>query len=366
MNILVICNSAFGLAIFRSMLLKTLIQKGNNICVILPSVLNNEKTAEAELEKIGCKLHHIPMERRGMNPVKDIKLFFNYLRTLIKQRPDYVITYTIKPNIYGGIASRLLKIPYVANITGLGTAFLHKGLLRRMVISMYKVALKNANVIFFENIENCNTMVDFGIVKQNKSCVLPGAGVDLERFRYKEYPEETGEISFIFIGRVMREKGIEELFLSMQRLKKDGKNCVLNVVGGFEEDYEERLKQYEQEGWLYYHGYQCDVRPFIEKSHCLVLPSWHEGMSNTNLECAAMGRPLITSNINGCLEAVIDSRSGLLCQSRNADSLYHTMKKFIELPYTEKKQMGIEGRKHMEQTFDKRKVVAETIKAFLK
>ena len=159
----------------------------------------------------------------------------------------------------------------------------------------------------------------------------------------------------------MREKGIEELFAVMQRLRGEHLNCSLDIFGSFEEDYAEQLKVYEQSGWLHYYGFQNDLRPFIEKAHCLVLPSWHEGMSNANLECAAMGRPLITSNIHGCKEAVIDGESGFLCESRNADSLYHTMKKFIGMPYSEKIQMGLAGRRHMEQVFDKRNVVAETI-----
>lgn len=191
--------------------------------------------------------------------------------------------------------------------------------------------------------------------------MLAGAGVDLEHFYYIEYPEETDMTKFLFIGRVMREKGIDELFSAMERLNNEGYRCSLDVVGGFEENYVAEIQRFEKEGWLCYHGYQSDVRPFIENCHCFVLPSWHEGMANTNLECAASGRPVITSNIHGCLEAVIEGKTGFLVEAKNVDSLYQEMKRFIGLSYEDKKNMGLAGRKHMENIFCKKKVVMETM-----
>ena len=162
------------------------------------------------------------------------------------------------------------------------------------------------------------------------------------------------------------EKGIDELFEAMRRLRQDGYNCSLDVLGGFEENYSSKIKKYEEEGWLYYQGYQDDIRPFIEKCHCFVLPSWHEGMANTNLECAASGRPVITSNIHGCLEAIIDGKTGYLAKKKSAEDLYATMKKFIRLSFEERKEMGIAGRRHMEVVFDKKKVVDDTITYLLR
>ena len=148
----------------------------------------------------------------------------------------------------------------------------------------------------------------------------------------------------------------------MKKLVDSGVNCELSVLGQYEENYKEIISKYEEEGWLHYYGYQKDVCPFINKSNCFVLPSWHEGMANTNLECAASARPIITSNIPGCKEAVVENVSGFLVQSKNADDLFMQMKRFTELTYDEQKKMGLEGRKHMENTFDKKKVVAITIK----
>lgn len=361
MNILIICNNAVGLYSFRGMLIKSLIEKGHNVSAIVPIIDGkNELIAEEQLTKLNCSLIHVPIDRRGMNPLKDFKLFRRFKAVIKAEKPELVITYTIKPNIYGGLACRLLKVPYAVNITGLGTAFQHEGLLRAFVTFLYKYALKKAKVVFFENIENRDLMVSSGIIKESKTYVLPGAGVDLDHFSYADYPQDNDGTRFLFIGRIMQEKGVDELFDAMLRLREDGVNCSLDVVGGFEDNYSKVIEKYSNEGWLHYHGFQSDVRPFIANSHCFVLPSWHEGMANTNLECAAMGRPVITSNIHGCLEAVEDGVSGFLCERRNLDSLYWVLKNFSELSLSKKRDMGIQGRERMEQLFDKRIVVKLT------
>ena len=313
------------------------------------------------LKKMGCKFIDAPVDRRGLNPIKDFELFVYYVELLKKVKPDLAITYTIKPNIYGSLACEILRIPYAVNITGLGTAFQKQGMLRKFVTTLYKISLRKAKVVFFENCENQQIFIDEHIIPASKTCLLNGAGVNLEHFSYQEYPQETDEVRFLFVGRVMKEKGVNELFKAMRMLRKDGVNCSLDVVGGFEENYEPIIKRFEKEGWLYYHGFQDDVRPFIKNCHCFVLPSWHEGMANTNLECAASGRPVITSNIHGCLEAVIDGESGFLCEKQNARSLYEVMKIFAELPVEVRAEMGKYGRYHMRQHFEKSNVVRKTI-----
>ena len=171
-------------------------------------------------------------------------------------------------------------------------------------------------------------------------------------------------LKFLFVGRVMKEKGIDELFEAMKKLTGEGEKCFLDVVGPFEEDYKGKLEEYEKVGWLKYHGYQEDVKPFIAACDCFVLPSYHEGMANTNLECASSGRPVITSNIPGCKEAVLDGISGYLCEAKNADSLYDAMKKMIQADNRE--EMGKFGREHMEKVFDKKKVVTQTVNELMK
>lgn len=356
MKILILANNDVGLYQFRQELIAELL-KNHNVYISLPYGQLVEP-----LRKMGCKFIDTPVDRRGINPKTDFSLLLNYKKIIKKVKPDLVITYTIKPNIYGGLVCRFLKIPYAVNITGLGTAFQKQGTLRKLVTTMYKVSLKKAKVVFFENCENQQLFIDEKIVPENKTCLLNGAGVNLEHYSYQDYPMDTDEIRFLFVGRVMKEKGINELFKAMRMLRKTGIKCTLDVLGGYEENYEDIIHRFEDEGWLRYHGYQEDVRPFIKNCHCFVLPSWHEGMANTNLESAATGRPVITTNIHGCIEAVVDGESGFLCEKKNSKSLYTVMKQMIKLPPERRRDMGIAGRKHMEDVFDKKIVVEETCK----
>lgn len=360
MRVMILANFDLGLYQFRKELIQELL-KDNEVIISLPYGELIEP-----LKNMGCKFIDTPVDRRGINPITDIKLFQNYRRLLKKEKPELVITYTIKPNVYGGLACLMAKIPYATNITGLGTAFQNEGLLKKLVTAMYKVGLKKAKVVFFENSENRQIFIEEKIVREENACLLNGAGVNLSYFHVMEYPADNSVTRFLFIGRVMKEKGINELFSAMQKLVADGCSCSLDVLGGYEEDYKEIIEKYEGEGWLHYHGYQKDVRPYIEKCHCFVLPSWHEGMANTNLECAAMGRPVITSNIHGCLEAVEDGVSGFLCEKQAAKDLYRVMKRFSEFSYDQRRDMGLAGRKRMEEIFDKKKVVEVTSEELFK
>ena len=354
MKIIIITNSSKGLYSFRKELIQELIKK-NEVIAITP----NNGSIE-NIRQLGCDIIDTPLDRRGINPINDFKLYREYKKILRNEMPDMVITYTVKPNVYGGIVCRILRIPYVVNITGLGTAFQNEGMLRKIIKLMYKIACKNVKVVFFENEGNRQLFIDEGIVKDSLTCCLNGAGVNLTQYQVSEYPQGD-KIKFLFMGRVMAEKGIDELLIAMKRLIADGVTCQLDILGEYEDNYKEKITQYEAEGWLKYWGYQNNVKPFIKKCHCLVLPSWHEGMANTNLECAASGRPIITTNIHGCLEAVEDGVSGYLCDRKNPDDLYRIMKKFVNLSYEEKKAMGLAGRKRMEEIFDKEKVVSKTI-----
>ena len=345
--------------IFRGMLLSYLRKNGDDIHVLAP--IDGDT---AFFDSNGIRIIDSPIDRRGINPIKDFKLFKLYLKTANNINPDMIVTYTIKPNVYGGLVSRIKKVPYAANITGLGTAFENKGVISFIAKNLNRIALKNAKVVFFENTFNRDYFVNNRIVRETQTHVLNGAGVDLERHALRAYPNNK-VFKFLFIGRIMREKGIEELFEAMKLLKEHDKKCCLELVGWLEEDYEKTISNYEKEGWLNYRGVQDDVRPFIESADCFVLPSWHEGMANTNLEAAACGRPVITSNIPGCQEAVVDGVSGLLCERKNANSLFSVMNKMIDLPIKERIQMGLAGREHMEKQFDKKEVVLETVKKLL-
>ena len=356
-RVMIISNSTFGIVAFRRELITALAEKYEVF------VLSGDTGKADEIPGFGCKLTLIDVDRRGTNPVRDFGLLLKYLKHIKRIKPDIVLTYTIKPNVYGGLACRLTGTPYAANVTGLGTAFEGTGILRKFAALLNKIALRKAKTVFFENSADMELFTSERIVDKSKAHVLHGAGVNVERFSYQPYPDND-EFRFLFIGRVMKEKGVNELLEAMRHLIADGYKCSLDILGHYEENYKSILDKAVQEGWLRYHGSQPDVRPFISACDCFVLPSYHEGMANTNLESASSGRPVITSDIPGCREAVTEG-SGLLCEPKNPESLCNAMKKMIELSREERELMGKAGRRHMEEVFDKRKVVAETIQVLL-
>lgn len=356
-KILVLANNDIGLYKFRKELLEELL-KENEVYISLP----NGELVEPLIQK-GCHFIDTPVDRRGINPITDIKLLFNYYSIFKQVKPELVITYTIKPNIYGGMIAKLLKVPYAINITGLGTAFQTENLIKKLVCILYKYVCKKAKVVFFENKGNKDVFIQNKLIKEHQAYLLNGAGVNLCDYSFTEYPQNDTNINFLFIGRVMKEKGIDELFEVAKQFKQQN-NIEFNIVGPMEDNYKGVIDDLINKQIINYHGYQEDVKPFIEQCHCFVLPSYHEGMANTLLECAAMGRPLITSNIHGCKEAV--NNNGYLCHVNDSNDLYNKINEFITLDYETKKQLGLNSRKHMEDVFDKNKVVKETIKQLMK
>ena len=355
-KIAILANHSGGLYDFRKDLIAEL-KKHANVTVAAP---HNDRWEE--LHKLVDEVIELPVDRRGMNPIHDSKLFRQYRAMLKEVEPDLVLTYTIKPNIYGGLACRMAHIPYAVNITGLGSAIENGGWLKRFVLALCKPALKSARVVFFENAGNRDTLAATGVVPKGRDVVLNGAGVNLEDYPCQPYPQE-GTVRFLFVGRVMHEKGVDELFAAAKRIKQEyGDGVEFHIVGSFEEEYKPLMDKLEQAGVVKYHGYQSDMKRFYAMASCVVLPSYHEGMSNVLLEGAATGRALITSDIPGCREAVEDGVSGYLCPTKDVDALCDAMRRFAELPENRQVEMGRRGRTRMEQKFSKTAVVAETIK----
>lgn len=355
MIILIIANNDIGLYKFRKELLQKLIDDDNEVYISLP----NGNLVQPMVD-MGCKFIDTAVDRRGINPVTDLKLFLNYRKMIGKVKPDFIITYTIKPNVYAGIVSAIKHKKYAINITGLGTAFQKQGVFLKFIVMLYKFACKKVHTVIFENCENMNLFIDYGIVKEEQCLLNAGAGVNLEEYQFEKYPP-ADKTRFLFIGRIMQEKGIDELFDAAKKIKREYDNVEFDVVGMYEDNYEETVNRLVDDEIINFYGYQQDVKPFVKQSHCFVLPSWHEGMANTNLECGAMGRPIITSNIHGCLEAVVDGKTGYLVEKKNANDLYEKIKRFIELPYDEKVKMGQASHNHIAEVFDKNKVVENTV-----
>ncbi len=351
MKVLVLSNFGMGLYKFRKELLQELIKQGHKVFVSLP---NDEYVPL--LESLGCEYIESNVDRRGTNPLADMKLLFSYINITNKIKPDIVLTYTIKPNVYGGIACRITKTPYLPNITGLGTAVENEGLMQKITLNLYKIALKNAECIFFQNEPNRQFFIDRGIIK-NKSKVIPGSGVNLEQHPYEEYPSDKENIRLLFIGRIMKAKGIDELLEAAKQIKVSYENVEFHLVGFCEEGYSEELRELNDSGIIHYHGQQDDVHKFIKDSHATILPSYHEGTSNVLLESASTGRPILASNVTGCKETFDAGVSGIGFEVKSVKALISAIQQFLDLPHENKEQMGIAGRKKMELEYDRKIVI---------
>lgn len=358
MKIFIAINDSYGLYIFRRDLIKRLMADGHEVYTAVPDGECTER-----IKELGCKFIEVPIDRRGISPKGDFKLFIKYFKLLKMIKPDMVITYTIKPNVYCGLAARLLHIPYAVNITGLGTAFQSEGFVKKVAKMLYRIGCGKAKVVFTENPGNKDTLCEMKLFKPEKIHVLHGAGVNTEHYTFEEYPEEREPVKFLFIGRIMKEKGIDEYFAAADKLLADGVNAEFHIAGSYDEDeYSAEINERTKNPRFVYEGWLDDIRPAIKNCHCFVLPSWHEGMANTLLECGSMGRPIITSNIHGCLEAVDEGKNGYLHEVKNADSLCQAMKNFAALSYEEKAAMGRASREFICANFDKRQVVEDTVK----
>ncbi len=318
---------------------------------------------EEDLAALGCRTVETAVDRRGINPVTDLKLYRFYRALLKKEKPDLVITYSIKPNIYAGMACRLMKIPYAVNVQGLGTAF-QRPLLATVAKWLYKIALKKAKTTFFENTGNAAEFVSRGIQTADRQTILAGAGINLAFHTYQPYPQND-KIHLLFIGRIMTEKGMDELFAAARTLCAEGVPFVLDLVGFYEDEYKETVDRLVEDGIAVFHGFQSDPRPYYAAADAVVLPSYHEGMSNVLLEAAATGRPIITSDIPGCREAVDGEKNGFLVPVRDAAALTAVLRRFCGMSPDERVAMGAAGRAFMEATFDKNRVVEQTVAALL-
>lgn len=349
-KILILANNASGLYDFRNELLLELL-KIYEVHVSIP----DEKEIP-QLEEEGCILHHTNLDRRGINPVKDLGLIFAYIKLIRRIDPGVVLTYTIKPNIYGGLCCRILKIPYLTNITGLGSAFEHNGIVKKIVIFLYQQALKKASCVFFQNKKNQQLFEDYKI-KGKKSALLPGSGVNLLRHSKEEYPPKEEKIRLTFVGRMMREKGMDELLYTIEKICAEDSGVIFEIVGNYEEDYEKQVERLVEKGYLILNGYQKEIHPYYKKCHGIIMPSYHEGMNNVILEASATGRPVLASNIPGCREGFAEGITGYGFGPRDKEGLYKVVKKFLLLSYEEKREMGKRAREKMEREFDRNLVV---------
>ena len=352
MKTLVLTNNYIGLYSFRKEVVRALIENGHEVIVSAPK---DEKTSD--VEKLGCQIVDTPFNRKGTNPIKDFSLMLTYRKLIKSVKPDVVLSYTIKPNVYGGMACQLCNVSQIVNITGLGAAVENPGMLQKLTILLYKIGLRKTKTVFFQNNANRQFCIEHGMVKGHHR-LIPGSGVNLNYHTLQDYPQGDKPTKFVFISRLLKQKGIEEYFGAAEIIKEKYPDTEFHIVGWCEDAYAERLKELENIGVVIYHGPVGDVRPLVGMAHCTVHPSFYpEGMSNVLLESCAAGRPIITTDRPGCGEIVDDGVDGYVIKQQDTADLVEKLEKFIQLPIEKKKAMGLAARKKVEIEFDRQIVV---------
>ena len=346
-KILILANDVTTIVQFRKELIKALVDAGHEVLVSIPKSERNH-----EITDLGAGVIETSSSRHGKNPLEDFFLYLSYRKLLKEHKPDYVFTYTVKPNSYGGLACGQLKVPYVANVTGLGVIE-EEGLLQKLMLTLYKVGCRKAKCVFFQNKSNLEFFQKRKIVGENV-ILLPGSGVNTEKFTYMKYPESE-RTNIVFVGRIIRDKGVYEL-AEVAKQYLDNPNVQFTIVGDVEYGSENPFSELSNVNCV---GYNNDVRPFLKEAHAVILPSYHEGMANVLLEGAASGRPILASVIPGCMETFDEGISGFGFEVKNAESLKCAVDKFLALSHEQKCEMGKKGRLKMETQFDGKIVIGK-------
>ena len=375
-KILIALNSAWNLLNFRSGLIKAFVAQGHTVVLAAPT----DENVQA-LENLGTRFVAMPINSHSINPLYDLALLWRYIRLLRQENPDVILTFTAKPNVYGSLAARFLNIPAINNIAGLGSVFIKNSWVVFVLKALYRVSLARSHKVFFQNPDDLKYFLTDRLVKEQFTALLPGSGVDLQRFKPTELPylnhiqkENTvtdNQFVFLLICRMVKEKGVEEYVQAARLIKKIYPDVICALLGPIDNDNpsaisETQMQFWVNEGTVSYWGKTNDVRIQIAKADCIVLPSYREGTPRSLLEAAAMSRPLVASNVPGCREVIQDGVNGFMCEPRNSHSLATAMKNILNLSSTTLKSMGRASRQVAEIKFDEQIVIKKYINSLEK
>ncbi|HEV6966449.1 glycosyltransferase family 4 protein [Roseateles sp.] len=357
MKVVICINTAWNILNFRRGLIEALLKKGHEVIALAP----RDEFAD-ELVRAGCRFVDMPMPNGGTNPIEDLRLLARLKSFLRKERPDVLLTYTAKPNIYGAFAARSCGVPVVTNVAGLGAVFISKSIVTLVVKLLYRWALRSSARVFFQNQTDRDLFVRDGMVTMEKTGLLPGSGIDLHRFQPQPLRSRGGSFRFLLIGRMLRDKGVTEFVEAARRLRPRFPNVEFVLLGAADYDNPAAISRVQIDSWVAegavkYLGTRKDVREEIASADCVVLPSYREGTPRTLLEAAAMSRPIVTTDAVGCREVVTDGETGLLCRVADTADLTEKLEKMLLLTGEQRSSMGKAGRRKMEREFDERLVV---------
>jgi glycosyltransferase involved in cell wall biosynthesis len=364
MTVVIAANSAWNILNFRSALIKGLAKAGWRVIA-----LARDDGSSAALAELGAEFVPIRIDSSGTSILRDGLLFVDYVRILRPLRPQAFLGFTVKPNIYGSLAARLLGVPTINNISGLGTAFLAPGPLNWLVSRLYHLSLAKSAKVFFQNPDDRELFIDGGLVRAHQTGLLPGSGIDLERFQPRSRPRpDSRPFRFLFVGRLLRDKGLVEYAEAARLLRAPWPDVEFAILGFAGSDNRSavpmaEVERWQQEGIVKYLGETADVRPFLAESDCVVLPSYREGMPRSLLEAAAMARPMVATDVPGCRDLVADGENGFLCPLRSPDLLAAAMDKMLRLSPADRAEMGLKARKRVEREFDESLVVDAYLEA---
>ncbi len=357
MKIAIVANTSWNLYNFRSGIIKTLLSKGTEVIVAAP-----EDPYAGVLKEWGC--HYIPVaiENKGANPFRDVGLLFRFFRIYKKSRPDIILHYTIKPNIYGTLAAAMLGIPVVNNVSGLGTVFLHENIVSFIAKKLYKLAFKYPKKVFFQNQDDLELFVRNKLLAAEQAGLVPGSGVDTEKFIPAVTLKPQSGFTFLMVARLLYDKGIMEYVEAIRILKTRGVKARFQIIGAIDETANlgvsrTTVKKWEEDGLLEYYPFTNNLTDYYHQAHCVVLPSYREGTPRSLLEAGASGIPMITTDVPGCREAVLPGRNGFLCKVKAPEDLAEKMEKMLNLPPEEYAELARGARTYVVENFDEKIVI---------
>lgn len=358
--IALVTNNDDDVYCFRKELIKAIIDSGYEMLISCPDGPKFQL-----MKDIPFRYDDVYIDRRGTNVILDCKLLLHYFQLFRKNKPAVVLTYTAKPNVYAGFAAKMLGIPYICNVTGLGSVINQPSIMRAVILGMFRIAYRNAKCVMFQNASNMELAVKNGMVK-GEYRLIPGSGVDTSRYPIQPYPEggdgKNGEIVvFNYIGRILHDKGVDDYIAAAKQIKQNYPKTEFNLIGFIEPTemhYKKELEELEREGVVFYRGSQLDVKPYIKRAHAIIHPSTYgEGMSNVLLENASSARPIITTDNPGCQEIVNNGMSGFIYHGGDVNKLTERIIEFLRLSNDERTAMGLAGRKKVQAEFERRIVV---------
>lgn len=363
MRVAVVLNTSWNIYNFRKGLILALLNNGHQVIAVAP-----KDEYSAKLVEMGCDFEPVKMDSRGANPLKDFKLTHELYRIYKRIKPDVILQYTIKPNIYGTFAASLLRIPVVNNVCGLGTAFLNKNLVSRAAKLMYKLAFQFPKLVFFQNQDDKDFFLKENLIRKHQTDVLPGSGIDVEHFSPQKMDYSNKPFTFLLISRLIHDKGIIEYINAIDILRKKGVDARFEVLGQIDQKHRRGIEKSLIDNWIDkgiidYLGTTDDVRPHINHSDCVVLPSYREGTPRSLLEAASSGKPIVATNVAGCNSIVENNINGFLCEAKNANDLADKMELMLNSNQSQRERMGIESRKIAKSRFSENIVIDKYLNA---